>query len=92
MVCTRIKIGTYVDEGSHPCRHGSGCKCEFSHRSQSRVPLVSELRRSFSAGLDKCDKFYLVAFSCLLFRFRESRGFGREVVYDSGEFVQEGFA
>ena len=29
--------------------------------------------------------------SCLLFRFRESRGFGWEAVYDLRAFVQEGF-
>ena len=42
--------GLQADEASPPCRHLGGCGREFAHRSRSRVPLASELRRSFSAA------------------------------------------
>jgi len=53
----------HADLASTPCRHHGGCGCGFAHRSRSRVPLASELRRSFSPATASAERNSILEFS-----------------------------
>ena len=88
----------HTDEASPPCRHSGGrdVNLPIEVGAGFHWPAISGtvlVRVSTSAAITSIlESLVLVVIGFLpVFRFRESRGFGWEVVYDSRAFVQEGF-